>query len=327
MMIKAVFAMNPVSLPRQIFTADMLAELDDLVRLDVATVITELDDRSRVALADAELLIAGWGAPLVAPDDAPRLRGIVYAGGVAATCLRDVDGWVARDLAAANARAANAVPVAEYALAMILLSGKDTFGAARRFAAAKSVPERSQDDPSLGNVGRTVGLVGFSQVARALIDLLKPFAFDVVIHSPEMTDELAAAHGIRQGTLNEVFAQSDVVSLHQPLLPQTRGQIDAALLAMLRDGATLINTARGGVVDPAALSRELRSGRIRAVLDVTDPEPLPADDPLWDLPNVVLTPHVAGSIGTEMHRIGAACLAEVRRFVAGEPFAHAESLR
>jgi phosphoglycerate dehydrogenase-like enzyme len=95
-----------------------------------------------------------------------------------------------------------------------------------------------------------------------------------------------------------------VVTLHPPVLDDTIGMIDAEMLALMPDGATLINTARGAIVDHAALERELRSGRISAVLDVTDPEPLPTRSPLYDLPNVFLTPHIAGSMGTELRRIG-----------------------
>jgi len=318
--------MNPENLVQRIFTRDRAGQLAALVDIDDAHVVTDLGPRSRAVLREVDLVIAGWGAPLIGVDDAPRLRAVVYAGGVASTCLREPEIWAARGLTASNARAANAVPVAEYALAMILLAGKDAFGAAARFRRERMSPERDNDAANAGNLGRTVGLVGFSQVARVLIQLLRAFRFDVVVYSPELTDDLAREHGVRRAELADVFAVSDVVSLHQPLIAATRGQIGAGHLALMPDGATLINTARGGVVDGAALRAELVSGRIRAILDVTDPEPLRPDDPLWDLSNVVLTPHLAGSMGSELHRIGESCVAEVQRFAAGEPFVHMEDL-
>ena len=107
------------------------------------------------------------------------------------------------------------------------------------------------------------------------------------------------------GSLAGLAAAVDVLTLHAPALPQTRHMIDAAVLAALRDGATLINTARGSLVDHAALERELVSGRIDAVIDVTEPEALPADSPLFELPNVFLTPHVAGAAGRETQRMAA----------------------
>jgi phosphoglycerate dehydrogenase-like enzyme len=114
-----------------------------------------------------------------------------------------------------------------------------------------------------------------------------------------------------------------VVSLHAPSLPKTRHLLDARRLALLRDGATLINTARGALVDGEALERELVSGRIDAVIDTTEPEILPADSPLYELPNVVLTPHVAGSLGSETRRMAELAVEEIERFARGEPLRHA----
>ena len=116
---------------------------------------------------------------------------------------------------------------------------------------------------------------------------------------------------------------SDIVSLHAPILPATRHMIDARRLALMRDGATLINTARGWLVDQAALEAELVSGRIDAVIDVTEPEVLPANSPLYDLPNVLLTPHIAGALGAERERLGDQVVAEVERYVQGGKLLHA----
>jgi phosphoglycerate dehydrogenase-like enzyme len=123
--------------------------------------------------------------------------------------------------------------------------------------------------------------------------------------------------------LDELCARSHVVTLHAPALPSTRHMIDAARLALLRDGATLVNTARGVLVDTDALTAELLTGRISAVLDHTDPERLPDESPLYTLPNVFMTPHIAGSVGNELARLGAAAVAEIERFAVGEPFRHA----
>lgn len=322
---RAVFVMGSEDLLPKIFAPSAMGELRRLTALDRGVVSTT-GAAGRAALRDADILIGGWGAPRVSPEDAPRARAVVYAGGVAATLLADVPGWRRRGLRASNARAANAVPVAEFALATILLSGKDVFGAVRRFRRERA-PQVREDAPRLiGNRGRVVGLVGLSQVALALIRLLRPFDFEVLAYSPELTEAAAAELGVRRSPLDDVFALSDVVSLHQPLTAQTRGQIDGSLLARMRDGATLINTARGAVVDASALERELASGRIRAVLDVTDPEPLPPGSVLWEAENVVLTPHLAGSMGSELTRIGETCVAEVRRFVEGAPFENPEEL-
>jgi phosphoglycerate dehydrogenase-like enzyme len=122
--------------------------------------------------------------------------------------------------------------------------------------------------------------------------------------------------------LDALCRRSQVLSIHAPALPETRAMVDAARLALLPDGATLINTARGSLVDQDALENELRTGRISAVLDVTEPEVLPSGSALWDLPNLVITPHLAGSIGAELRRIGASAAAEASRIAAGQPLRH-----
>jgi phosphoglycerate dehydrogenase-like enzyme len=118
------------------------------------------------------------------------------------------------------------------------------------------------------------------------------------------------------------LGRSDIVSLHAPDIPETHHMLDRARLALIRDGGVLINTARGALVDHEALTEELVSGRLRAVLDVTEPEPLPADSPLYRLPNVFLTPHIAGSLGNELQRLGTIVVEEVERLAAGLPPLH-----
>lgn len=113
------------------------------------------------------------------------------------------------------------------------------------------------------------------------------------------------------------------MSLHAPDTPETYRILDARRLALIPDGGVLVNTSRGALVEPGSLQRELVSGRISAVLDVTEPEPLPADSPLYGLPNVFLTPHIAGSLGNELERLGRTVVDELALLGAGLPLAHA----
>ncbi|MEV6310622.1 hydroxyacid dehydrogenase [Streptomyces sp. NPDC051840] len=326
---RAVLAMNPPGLARSLFDEDALARLRRAADIDTDLVLTEIDSaRSRAVLDGADVLVAGWNAPVV-PASLPcasRLRAVVYAGGVAATCLDDPGTFAARGVVAANARAANSGPVAEYALAMILLAGKRVLPAAQEYRRTRALPDNLAVPAGTGNYRQTVGIVGASTVGRAVLRLLRPFDLDVLLYDPTLTAEETAGLGARWVELDDLMRSSQVVSLHQPLTSLTRGQIDAGRLALMRDGATLVNTARGAVVDQDALTAELRTGRIDAVLDVTDPEPPAPDSDLWTLGNVVLTPHMAGSMGGELHRIGDAVTSEVERFAAGLPFAHPEDL-
>lgn len=273
-----------------------------------------------VAGPDADVVITGWGSPAFDADELarrPSLRALVHAAG-SVKRLVTPDLW-ARGIRVSSCATANGVPVAEYTLATILLSAKDVFGAAQRFAETHDM-HASRPGASAGAYGITVGIVGASRIGRRVIDLLRPFDVDVVVYDPSLPDD---GDGIaRRVPLERLLEMSDVVSLHAPSLPETRGMIGAPELARMRDGAVLINTARGALVDTDALVTELARGRLRAVLDVTDPEPLPPGHPLFSLPGVVLTPHIAGSLGNELGRIGAQVVDEVVAFATDGALRH-----
>ncbi|WP_279629574.1 NAD(P)-dependent oxidoreductase, partial [Amycolatopsis kentuckyensis] len=167
---------------------------------------------------------------------------------------------------------------------------------------------------------RTVVLVGFSRVGRRVAALLRLLDLARVLVVDPVADpsEIRAA-GAEPASLAEALPQADVLSLHAPSLPETRHMIGAAELAALPSGAVLINTARGALVDTAALEHACAAAGLHAVLDVTEPEPLPAGSPLYDLPNVVLTPHIAGSLGSETRRMSAEAIGELERYAAGLP--------
>ncbi|MFD4638896.1 hydroxyacid dehydrogenase [Lentzea sp. NPDC058436] len=264
---------------------------------------------------DVDLLVTGWGCPpITAPvlGRLPGLKAIVHTAGSVKGFVTDAC-WD-RGVQVSSAAQANALPVAEYTLAMILLSGKRVLERARSYRESKrmSVYEVA---PSVGNFGAVVGVLSASLIGRRVIELLAPYDFQVLVHDPFVTE----VDGAESVGLTELFERSDVVSVHTPLLPETVGLVSAELLALLRDDAVLINTARGAVVDQDALVAEV--GRIRAVLDVTDPEVLPADHPLWHSDHVLITPHLAGSQGNEWGRLGRHAVDEVRRWAAGEGFA------
>jgi phosphoglycerate dehydrogenase-like enzyme len=209
--------------------------------------------------------------------------------------------------------------VAEFALAASLFANKDVFRMHERYQRRRSSLFSPLD---VGNRGKVVGLVGASRVGRKLIELLAPFELEVIVYDPYLDREGAQALGVELVGLDELLARSDVVSLHAPPLFETIHMIGSAELARMRDGATLVNTARGSLVDPDALAAELQSGRLNGVLDVTDPEPLPEDSPLFELPNVFLTPHVSGAAGNEMVRLAELAVDEIERWARGEPLQH-----
>ncbi|HEX3785393.1 MAG TPA: hydroxyacid dehydrogenase [Pseudonocardiaceae bacterium] len=312
-------------LPPLLFPPDLARALHEVVEVDLDTTLTEFDSpAARARLATAEVLITCWGAPRLDADAlaaAPLLHAVIHAAGTVKPLVSPP--VFERGIVVGSAAAANALPVAEYTLAMILLAGKDAFGISRRYRAERQAIDLITEYPKIGNYGRTVGILGASLVGRAVLRLLAPFEdLRLLVHDPFLTAAGARALGAELVELDALFTRSDVLSIHVPALSETLGMVNSTLLALLPDGATVINTARGSVVDQEALVDELRNGRISAVLDVTEPEVIPAAAQLWELPNVVLTPHLAGSVGTELHRLGATAIDEVRRFVQDKPLRH-----
>jgi phosphoglycerate dehydrogenase-like enzyme len=307
----------------EVFTPAVLEQIRMLTDVDPGLVAERFDTpRVRQVLAGAEVLITGWGCP---PLDAatlaaaPRLRVVLHAAGTVKAHVTQAC-WD-RGLLVSSAATANAIPVAEYALAAILFAGKNVFGLRERYRDDRAFTPAAMI-PGIGNFGRRAGIIGASRTGRRVLELLRPFDLDVYLADPYVTASEAADLGATLIPLDDLLRRCPVVSVHAPSIPETHGLLDAGRLALLPDGAVLINTARGEIVDTAALTAEVTAGRITAVLDVTDPEPLPSTSPLFDLPGVFLTPHVSGSHGNEIHRLGQCVLDELRRLVAGQPLTH-----
>jgi phosphoglycerate dehydrogenase-like enzyme len=307
------------------FDQARLDRLASLVALPEPLWTDELDSaQARARLATAELLITSWGVPRLTADRlaaAPRLEAVFHAAG-SVRSLADGVLW-SREIVVTSAADANAVPVAEYTLAAIIFAGKK----APFLAADASTAYRGWGQPQgfgdLSNFRRTIGVVGFSRIGRRVVELLRLLdGPSVLVADPYADPDEVAAAGAQLVDLDELLPQVDVLSMHAPALPGTHHMIGAAELAELPDHATVVNTARGSLVDSDALAAECQAGRLFAILDVTDPEPLPADSPLRSARNVMVTPHIAGSLGTEIHRLTDHTLSEVARWLAGEPLRH-----
>ena len=270
-------------------------------------------------LAETELLVSTWGMPVM--DETmlghmPHLQAIFYAAGSVKGLATPA--MYARGIVISSAAPANAIPVAEYTVGVVLLSNKRFWQGMRHDQAA------SFDRQAIpGNYRRTIGIIAASMVGREVIRLLQPYDFELLLHDPFVTAEEAARLGVTPVELDELLARADIVSLHAPNLPHLRHMLGARQFALMRDGSTFINIARGALVDEEALLRELTTGRIYAVLDVTDPEPPVPGHPFYTLPNVIYTPHIAGSVGPECARLADFALAEVQRYLAGEPLVNA----
>jgi phosphoglycerate dehydrogenase-like enzyme len=268
-------------------------------------------------LAKATVIFSGWGMPLCNEaflEAAPRLKAIFFAAGSVRPFVTDA--FWERGIVVSSVNTALAVSVAEFALAQILLSLK----LAWRQATDMRVMKRPVRRTVPGIYGSVVGLISVGAVARHLISLLRSFKLNIVAYDPFLSKETARTLGIELVSLEELFEISHVVSLHTPWLPETEGMICGHHFARMRKNGTFINTARGAVVNENEMIEVLRRRPdLYALLDVTYPEPPSPESPLFALPNVILTPHIAGPINGECRRLGAMAVDEFERYLKGEP--------
>ncbi|MFI9205052.1 hydroxyacid dehydrogenase [Streptomyces sp. NPDC053048] len=270
------------------------------------------------ALARAGILITSWGSPQLTEKflrAAPRLQAVLHAAGSVKHLVTEAV-WD-RGIVVSSAAEANAGPVAEYTYALIVLAAKKTLTAASRYAGDEGRWPGFLD--RRGGDGMTVGVVGASRIGRQVMSRLRAAdaGYRVLLYDPYVDGPYV--DGAESVSLETLCRKSTVVTLHAPELPETRHLLNADRLALIPDGGTVINTARGSLIDTEALVRECASGRLDAFLDVTDPEPLPQGHPLLELPNVLVTPHIAGAQGSEVRRLGVWVVEEAERWVRGLP--------
>jgi len=301
-----------------IYGPDQLEQIKSMVDIAGPAQTAESVRNNPSILKDVDVIFSGWGAPVM--DEkflkaAPNLKVVFYGAG-------SVRGFVTealwkRNVIVTSSYGANAIPVAEYCLATILFSLKLGWRHMTLIRQEKRWIERVK---SPGAYGSTVGLISLGMIGRKTLELLKPFDLQIIVYSTSLTDEKAREMNVEKCGLDEVFRNSDVVSLHTPNIPETRGMITGDHFKLMKQDATFINTARGAVVREPEMIKVLKQRPdITAVLDVTCPEPPEQGSPLYELPNVVLTPHIAGSLFRECNRMGQFAVDECRRFINGEP--------
>lgn len=309
---KAVLPYNATAQVRRLVEAAATA--------DVRIVLLDEADRAGLLreLADAQALLHVL-SPVTAEimREAPRLR-LVQKIGVGVDAI-DRAYAAARGIAVCNMPGTNTVAVAELTLALMFDAVRRVSAMDRELRAGHGWPaDPVHLDGAAEIAGSTVGLVGYGAVAQRLRPVLEALDAKVVTHTRRPT-----AEGIANLPLEALFEVSDIVSLHLPLNGQTRGIVDARMLGRMKPGAVLVNTARGALVDEAALIEALSGGRLAAAgLDVFVDEPVPADSPLLRLPNVVATPHVAWMTAGTWRRSLSVAVENCRRLAAGDTLVH-----
>ena len=271
-------------------------------------------------IPDAEVIFSTWGMPEFTEGEIeklfPKLKVIFYGAGSVQAFARP---FLARGISVSSAWIANSVPVAEYAAAQIVLANKGFFGAARLCTSPCGRAKAAEFSAAFpGNFETNVGIIGLGAIGSGVAERLKAYKLNVLAHDPFASPEKAERLGVRLVSLEEMFETCQTISNHCANLPETEGILNANLFDRMKDNVIFINTGRGAQVAEQDLIRALKEKPTRtAVLDVTFPEPPIENSELYTLENVVLTPHIAGSLGGECGRMGEFMLREAENYING----------
>jgi phosphoglycerate dehydrogenase-like enzyme len=315
-MLKGIYLLRSDAYEK-IYGPDERKDIEQLVDIWAPPQTAETIKQDPSILAEAEVIFSGWGMALMDAEflaAAPRLKAVFYGAGTIKYFVTE-ESW-ARGIIVTSSYAANAIPTAEFTLAQILLCLKRGWEHARLVRESGQFPPRL---PVAGAYGSTVGIITLGMIGRKVVELLQPFDVNLITHTQNevLFDELGVECC---NTLEDVFRWADVVSLHTPWLPETEGMITGEHFALMKPNACFINTARGAIVREQEMIEVLRQRPdLTAVLDVTYPEPPEPGSPLYTLPNVVLTPHIAGSLDNECRRMGRMVVDELKHYLNGEP--------
>ena len=311
-----------VTLPRRgpifptFFNPELIAELESIGQ------VTWNDSEKQFtpgelgqAVAGKDICVTGWGTPNFEAEvlaHADRLKLIAHTGGSVRPYVTDE--CYEKGVRAVSGNEVFAESVAESVIAYALASLRDI----PRFSGDLARGVWPDSFYNRGLLDRTVGIVGYGMIARYVVGMLKPFHCPIKVFSRHIRDEELQKYGMERATLEEIFAGCDVVSIHSGMTPENYHLVTEELLAGMKPGALLINTARGPIIDEASLARVLRKRDLHAVLDVYETEPLPKDSPLLGCENAILMPHMGGPTIDRRFAVTRSVLADIRRFLAGE---------
>lgn len=289
-----------------VYTPETLENLAAIADLAPTPITREEILAAPERFTEVEVIFSTWGMPKFSEEELaaclPSLRAVFYAAGSVQAFARE---HLTRGVRVFSAWASNAVPVAEYTVAQILLANKGFFRSCRIMSGGDHKGAKAYFRKMPGNYGARVGIIGAGMIGKMVLRRLRDYRLETVTYDPFLSDEAAAELGTRKVSLEELFESCSVISNHVANLPATVGMLHYGLFSRMSETATFLNTGRGAQVVEADLIRALTECPDRtAVLDVTMPEPPEADSPFYSLPNVFLTPHIAGSAGDEVARMG-----------------------
>lgn len=316
---KAIFLSENLANPFRIYNEKTLTEIEKLTTIERAVYKKSDVIVNPERFSDVEIIFSTWGMPVFTEEEIkkylPSLKCVFYGAGSVQFFARP---FLKCGVKVFSAWAANAVPVAEMTVAEIILANKGFFLTSRLFSEKGHNASKDAFNKCLGNYGETVGIIGAGMIGRLVIQMLKAYNLKVLVFDPFLPDEKAAELGVTKCDLPALFEKAFVVSNHLANNEQTKGMLNYSLFSKMRENAVFINTGRGAQVVEDDLVRVLEErDDLTALLDVTFPEPPVDGHPFYTLPNCILTPHIAGSAGTEVERMGEYMLGEFKAYVSG----------
>lgn len=326
---KAVF-LGSAERKAYVYPDEVTAQLNE--RLDICPhVITKAElEEYRDVLREAEYVFSTWGMPAFTREEIrtylPNLKAVFYGAGSVQGFARP---FLEENIAVFSAWAANGVPVAEYTFAQIILAAKGFFQRLHRQSEGAVWSNKNPGVFFPGNYDTKIGIIGAGVIGKMVIERMKTLDHtEILVFDPFLPDEKAVQMGVKKTDLAEIFSQCDVISNHLANNPQTVGMLDRKYFDAMKPHAVFINTGRGAQVVEEDMIAALYDVPTRAaVLDVTYPEPPKEESPLYTMENVFLTPHIAGSLGNEVHRMAEYMLEEYLAFDAGHPTRYSVSLK
>ncbi len=303
---KSIFLCNTPSIIDRVYSTTTIETLKQEAGL-LQEVFVE-DDLDKHDFSDVEAIFSSWDIPILSDEQVrkhfPNLKYVFYAAGSIQ--------YFAKPLFANNVRifsawSANAIPVAEYTVSQIILANKGFFHTLNKIDSCEGYRKAQALSQALpGNFETSVGILGVGQIGRRVIQKLKSISsLDIKVYDPFLSDAVANELKVTKASLEEIFSTCQTISNHIANLPTTQKLLDYKLFSLMKENAVFINTGRGAQVDEAGLIKALKDCPTRfAVLDVTDPtEPPENNSELYMLNNILITPHIAGSSGNEVHRM------------------------
>ncbi|MDD6994985.1 MAG: hydroxyacid dehydrogenase [Candidatus Borkfalkiaceae bacterium] len=317
---KSIFLCEDKSCVSRVYTKSIAETLER--EAELSTVIYNKAEilSSPETFKTVEYIFSTWNMPAFTKEEVnaylPSLKCIFYAAGTVKFFAR---GFLDAGVRVFSARTANAIPVAETAAAQIVLANKGFFQTSRVYKQKQYATSRAVLEKCAGNYDTNVGIIGAGAIGKQVIRLLHNYRLNIFVYDPFLPDEEAANLYVKKCDLQTLFSTCVTVSNHLADNPQTKGMLTGDLFLSMPPFATFINTGRGAQVAERELIDALKKRPdLTAVLDVTDPEPVPTDNELYKLDNCILTPHIAGSQNNEVHRMSEYMLEEFWRYIRGE---------